>query len=420
MHNTLDKTAQNGRIRATQRQLRRDILSPTLQQQRTQWSVEDFDTILVITAASRSGSSLLYDLLRRHSGIISTYSEHGKFYTLNDIAYPRFTNDKLTPGDTGVEEEQAVKNDIVTSAGAVTQTPEKHREFYIDRFLHHLPMQFYTRNFDYEAMREQWLENGEYGDEIQHPGIMRRYYDQPDVDNEKLRSFNVLHNYFIAETPFVTPHVHKRPLQNGDEEKTLLLKTSCDCHRLEWLDDMLDHDNTRYVHLTRNPAASINGLYDGWQSQRGFFTYNTNDDETLHLDEYKHSHLWSYDLFPGWRDYTNTSLWNVTAAQWETANTNILNADIDEERVKRVKAERIFSASTREQTLDSILSFASVEEDPGDAYVNNLIGPDEVMTTKEPREARWREREEHVIKAVETIDTSLIHTLDYGDMSKWI
>ncbi|MDP9071610.1 MAG: sulfotransferase [Actinomycetota bacterium] len=74
--------------------------------------------------------------------------------------------------------------------------------------------------------------------------------------------------------------------------RPLVLSTPRNAFRLAFLRSLFPAARFRVVHLTRNPAASVNGLIDGWL-HHGFF--NMAVDEPLAIAGYT-------DAFPLWGD----------------------------------------------------------------------------------------------------------------------
>lgn len=272
------------------------------------YRVDNFDSVLLITSASRGGSSLLFDILRHHEGTCSPDGEHGKWYTLNGICYPAFDSDAI-PSDFGSFDRKQLLTDMLSDVGATTRSGDRVHD--VDDVLLRLPLQFPHHDIPFEQVREALLDGSSFDEILGNLGISPYHYDEyaeGDTDSP-------LEAEAIEERPFITPHDHKRSLTPGDFGRTLVLKTSVDAYRLRWIREQLFPDtDVHVVHLTRNPAASINGLYDGWRLNRGFPTYDVGN---LNLEGYDNS-LWNYDLPPGW--YTDGRLIDICLEQWTQAH----------------------------------------------------------------------------------------------------
>jgi hypothetical protein len=387
--------------------VKEDIVSCDKQSVLSNYRVDDFDRVLLITSASRGGSSLLFDILRHHDGTCSPDGEHGKWYTFNGICYPAFESDGIPSHFESFNREKLL-TDLLSDVGATTNSGN--RAHCVDTILLRLPLQFPHRDIPFEQVRDALLDGSSLDEVLGDLGISPHHYDEyADGDSEFPLDADA-----IEERPFITPHDYKRGLTSADFEKTLVLKTSVDAYRLRWIREQLFPDmDVRVVHLTRNPAASINGLYDGWRLNRGFQTYDVGD---LHLEDHNGS-LWNYDLPPAWD--TEGRLIDICLKQWTQAHYHILR-DIEEyDTDLRVTFEDLITET--ESTVDEILDFAGLGASALlDENVENL---NEVMTTKDPERGRWRHREDLVTSAIDRADEpfeEVITELGYTEKSAWI
>ncbi|PSP88450.1 hypothetical protein BRC90_07570 [Halobacteriales archaeon QS_4_69_34] len=368
---------------------------------------DDFDEVLLVASASRGGSSLLFDILRHHEGTCSPDGEHGKWYTLGGICYPAFESDAIPSDFTSFDREQLL-TDVLSDVGAATRSGDRtHR---VDDALLRLPLQFPHEDIPVEQVRETLLDGASLDEVLPGLGISREHYDayaEGDADSP-------LEADAIEERPFITSHDHKRGLTPEDFERTLVLKTSVDAYRLEWISEQLFPDTeVSVVHLTRNPAASINGLYDGWRLNRGFQTYDVGD---LGLDNYEGS-LWNYDLPPGWE--RDGRLIDTCLRQWTQAHRHILDGVGAFEDVHRVAFEDLITET--DSTVTAVVDFAGLGESA--LLDENVRDLNEVMTTKEPERGRWRHREELVRGAIERAGEpfeTVVEELGYTEESGWI
>jgi hypothetical protein len=280
----------------------------------------------------------------------------------------------------------------------------------VDNILLRLPLQFPRHDIPVEQVREALLDGSSLDEVLTDFGIAPVHYDEyADGDAEFSLEADA-----IEERPFITPHDHKRGLTPDDFERTLVLKTSVDAYRLRWIREQVFPDtDVRVVHLTRNPAASINGLYDGWRLNRGFQTYDVGE---LHLEEYAGS-LWNYDLPPGWQ--TEGKLIDTCLRQWTQAHHHILRDIGVFDSVYRTTFEDLITET--ESTVEEIVDFAGLGE--SDLLRENVENLNQVMTTKDPEQGRWRNREELVTGAIDRADEpfgNVVDELGYTEESKWI
>ncbi|WP_245998710.1 sulfotransferase family protein [Halalkalicoccus subterraneus] len=368
---------------------------------------DDFDSILLIVSASRGGSSLLFDTLRHHEGTCSPDGEHGKWYTFNGTCYPAFDSDRI-PADFEAFDRERLLTDLLADVGATEASGDRlHR---VDDALVRLPLQFPDRELPYGEMREQLLDGASLDEVLDSVGISTLNYDafaDGDADDP-------VEDEAIEERPFITSHDHKRGLVEEDFERTLVLKTSVDAYRLPWIREQLfPETDVDVVHLTRNPAASINGLYDGWRLNRGFQTYDVGE---LDLEDYGGS-LWNYDLPPGW--FRDGRLIDVCLKQWTQAHRHILEGREAFDDVLRVRFEDLLTET--ESTIAEIVEFTDLGE--SSLLAENAEDLNQVMTTKEPERARWRNREELVRGALDRADEpfeEVVEKLGYTEESEWI
>ena len=373
----------------------------------SRYQADAFDSVLLITSAPRGGSSLLFDILRHHEETCSPDGEHGQWYTLNGICYPAFESD-FVPGDFESFDREKLLTDLLADVGATERSGDRmHR---VDNTLVRLPLQFPDRELPYEQIREELLKGASLNEIFEEFGISPLQYDEyaeRDADSP-------FETETIEDRPFVSSHGHKRGLTADDFERTLVLKASVDAYRLPWIRNQLfPETDVKVVHLTRNPAASINGLYDGWRLNRGFQTYDVGD---LDIEGYDGS-LWCYDLPPGW--VREEKLIDVCLTQWAQAHRHILDGRDAFEDVLRVRFEDILTATG--STIEEIVEFADLGESA--LLSENVENPNKVMTTKEPKRARWRNREGLVKGALDRADETyneVVEELEYTEEAEWI
>ena len=387
--------------------VKNEIISEKKRTILSEYQVDDFDSVLLIVTAPRGGSSLLFDILRHHEGTCSLDGEHDRWFTLNGICYPTLESD-VVPADFEAFDREKLLTDLLAEVGATEQSGDRtHR---VDNTLVRLPLQFPDRDLPYEQIRDQLLEGVSLDEILEEIGILPLQYDKY-AERDANSSFET---ETFEDRPFVSSHHHKRGLIPDDFERTLVLKASGDAYRLPWIREQLfPETDVKVVHLTRNPAASINGLYDGWRLNRGFQTYNVGD---INLEDYDGS-LWCYDLPPGWE--TEGNLIDICLLQWVQAHRHILDHRDAFEDVLRVRFEDLLT-DTR-STITEIVEFANLGEST--LLSENVEDPNKVMTTKEPRHARWRDREELVKNALDRADetyTEVVTELGYTEESEWI
>src|SRR5690606_9168875 len=110
----------------------------------------------------------------------------------------------------------------------------------------------------------------------------------------------------VVEMP---PHVVLDRWQRATADEMaalpLVISTPRSSFRLDFYRDLFPWADLRVLHLTRNPAASVNGLMDGWL-HHGFFTAPV--DRPLAIGGYSDvvpggEDWWCYDIPPDWQDW---------------------------------------------------------------------------------------------------------------------
>ncbi|UHQ98696.1 sulfotransferase (plasmid) [Natrinema zhouii] len=387
--------------------IKNKVISEEKQSILSKYQVDDFDSVLFITSAPRGGSSLLFDILRHHEGTCSLDGEHDRWYTLNGICHPAFESD-IVPADFQSFDREKLLTDLLAEVGTTERSGDRmHR---VDNTLIRLPLQFPNRELPYKQIREKLLEGVSLNKILEEFGISPLQYDEY-AERDANSPFEI---ETIEDRPFVSSHGYKRGLTADDFERTLILKASGDAYRLPWIREQLfPETDSKVVHLTRNPAASINGLYDGWQLNRGFQTYDVGD---LDFEGYDGS-LWCYDLPPGW--VSKGKLIDICLMQWTQAHRHILAGRDAFEDVLRVRFENVLTDTG--SVIKEIVEFADLGESA--LLSENVENPNKVMTTKEPRRARWRDREDLVKSALDRADetyTEVVEELEYTEESEWI
>jgi hypothetical protein len=402
-------------------------------------SLAEVKRVVIINSSSRSGSSLLYALLGRLPQVYALTGEAAPFYKLNsclDSFNPHasdripteridevidfagisqdFLADMFLPEDESGQFDAAgyiedlmlrfalqwpgIAFDATTLRHCITQTFERHVAGN-DRFC--------TEDFYLELLEQLagvW------------PQINPFYYDI-GTDKVALRfpSLDIpvgppTDRFTIEEPPFVLLSPRKRPTVADLSEKTLLLKSTVDCYRMNLVDKLFPKADIRIIHLVRNPAATINGIYDGWH-HRGFFSHNLahcfdgGGIDRLNIKGYSDiypfgGNWWNFDLPEGWQEFANRELVEVCAFQWRSANGEIIDNLAQSHRSScRVHFEDIIrSAVSRRGEFERLLDFMGVP--PEQAVTLGLDILPVVQSTLPPQLYRWKKREDMIAKVL--------------------
>ena len=75
----------------------------------------------------------------------------------------------------------------------------------------------------------------------------------------------------VEDTPLITQKRRALPEAQDLRDGTVLLKTSSHAYRIPLLRTLFPFAKFRFIVLTRNPLASVNGLMDGWLSGQAYY-----------------------------------------------------------------------------------------------------------------------------------------------------
>ncbi len=262
-----------------------------------------------------------------------------------------------------------------------------------------------------------------------HPAINPWYYDirpelirahHPGLEPSDAPPGPLL----LEEPPFVTI-TPWRPVRESDLTRPLLIKTPSNVYRFGFLRALFPRARFRVFHLTRNAAASINGLYDGWRF-RGFFAHHLPG--RLSIGRYSDRHptwgadWWKFDLPPDWESWVERPLIEVCGFQWRSAHRATLSflADSDVDRIRLRFEDAVGPRDQRQRTFESLTNWLGVPL-RGDLARLVETGLPPIMATSRPRLRRWFDKAElldPVIHAPETL--AILEQLGYAlDPDTW-
>ena len=225
----------------------------------------------------------------------------------------------------------------------------------------------------------------------------------------------------VEEPPFVLVNPWRGVTDEELATQPLVIKTPSNAYRLPWLARLFPKANLRMLHLTRNVAASVNGLYDGWRYP-GFHSHYV--DVPLQIEGYTGvvpggAHWWKFDRPPGWEAYTQRPLAEVAAFQWRSAHAAILAHAAPD--TLRLRFEDVLGS--RDRQLAAMLALSQwlrtpVAEELAAVLAGNLPA---VMATEQPRHRRWFQRIPLLAPLLSDPETlTLMERLGYGtDPNAW-
>lgn len=214
-----------------------------------------------------------------------------------------------------------------------------------------------------------------------------------DIDRQRLSAPAVtfLPHGPVEEPPFVLPVPWRHATESQLQSMPLVIKTPSNVYRLAWLRRVFPNARVRVLHLTRNAAASINGLYDGWR----FPGFHSHDVGGLGIAGYTGECLggdrwWKFDRPPSWHAFQRSALENVCAFQWTSAHRAVLN-DADPDRLT-LRFEDVMGTPERQGT--AVRALAQWLNQPIEAELIRTLrhGLPLVMATAQPRHRRWFDR----------------------------
>ncbi|MGZ3787483.1 MAG: sulfotransferase [Bacteriovorax sp.] len=360
---------------------------------------KEIDQVIVILGSSRSGSSLLHHLLSLHPEMISLQGEEvtfTKLFGMNSVH--SFDESDLLKSENDFDYADLAQ-EILYDAGYNTDASYR---LPLDR-AQRLLLQWPHITFNHEDLlcacsHESWEKVISHL-KSKHEKIKLDLYDQflgPISSNENDRAL------FLEEPPFVVPR--PKTYRKTAPKKILLLKSSINAFRAGHLSKLFPNARFKFIHLTRNPAASINGLMDGWLSS-AFHSHNLGHLTKLSIKNYEDKNWWKFDLPPGWKDFIDRPLEEVCAFQWQSANESILRF-LDNKDAIRIKYEEMIGSEDLFNALRRTINELSLS----DAFMNDLAAPPRVMSVNRPHMHRWRERED--------VLTPLFQSKEIADLAK--
>jgi hypothetical protein len=235
-----------------------------------------------------------------------------------------------------------------------------------------------------------------------HPAVNPYYYDLPEWLIRRYCPDAPLPNgppphETIEEVPFILIHPTRAVTLEELGSRPVVVKTPSNAYRIPFLRALFPNAKLRILHLTRNAAAAVNGLYDGWH-HHGFFSHRLAS--PLAICGYSELHpgwgdcWWNFDLPPGWQEWTGRPLLEVCAFQWCSAHRALLDEEqeLPPEDVLQIRFEDI--TGTSEQRLAALaqtIHWLNVPLEP--ALVGAIeLGLPPVMATAPPHPRRWLQR----------------------------
>jgi hypothetical protein len=422
-------------------------------------AVPDFTSrvrdLVIIASSSRGGSSMLAEMLRRSPKALHLRAEINPFFRIAGLNFPDSGtgSDRLDAAHVhGLDAHvrQLLDQELALDAGTLCDIVDD--EQYALDVAWRFSVQWPELNFDLPMFvntvrrlldrlrREHGWAAGEVRDvprfqlnllrELSEKGIHANpwYYD--------LAPTQLLHNQMpggrvlvtpgdvlLEEPPFVLTRPWRRANAHDVETKPLLIKTPSNAYRFGCLRALFPNARLRILHLTRNPAASINGLFDGWR-HNGFYAHRLR--MPLQIKDYTENcpqdkWWWKFDLPPGWQEYTEATLMEVCGFQWRMCHQAILDeVDLGETECTRLRFEDLTrSRASRVACLANLSNWLGIPLD-GEFRRAAQDGIDPVAATAPPTPLRWRARGDVVKAVIQGNVRETAERLGYGTEDSWI
>ena len=405
--------------------------------------------VVVIVSSSRGGSSMFAEILRRSDALLHLTAEINPFLRLAGLDHPGAGtgSDAL-----GAEQLAALPPERLALLGeelardvgrAADRVPDD--RYALDAAWRlavqwpHVPMDpvqvAQTARAVLERVRRDqgWAEQ-----EVREPAVFlrgliaelvrlglplgTRYYDLPGED-EGSPAGPGLGPFLVEEPPFVLPRPW-RPAGLADlADRPLVIKTPSNVYRLGFLRALFRNARFRVLHLTRNPAAAINGLYDGWR-HHGFQAHRLSEplDIAGYVDrEAGNRWWWKFDLPPGWQRLTRAPLWEVCAFQWRSAHLAALEQTASGGAdVMTLRSEDLMKATgSRIAAFEEVADWLGV---PVEGRFRQAVhhGIEPVVATVAPRAGRWRARAAAIEQVLDAPTLAVADHLGYQNRTAWI
>ena len=430
----------------------RDRLAP-LHESTPCVGLDQIRDVVVVASSSRGGSSMLMELLRYSENLLHLQAELNPFLVLAELGWPHSgsDSDRLEPSQLNPTAYQILASELGREIGRrdhETVDPVRLARDLCWR----LNVQWPGLSFPLHQV-QQWVE--EVLTELNIQGVapgsgvdlealhlrliarVRQVFPEVDpwfydIDPRRIAAaFPELEEPvgppamgLIEEAPFILAGPWSTPSERELATKPLVIKTPSNAYRLPVIQALFPAARIRVLHLVRNPAASINGLIDGW-CFRGFHAHRL--PEALTIPEYLErrpadAQWWKYDLAPGWQALTAARLPDVCAHQWASAHEAIL-AHLEENDWDRMRLrfeDLMADSAVRWLHFQRLFEWLGVPLEPRmEQAIREGIPP--VMATSSPRRRRWYERAEMLeLVVAEPRIAALAKRLGYGEPDTWI
>lgn len=413
--------------------------------------------VVVLASSSRGGSSVMAEILRNSHHLLHFRAEVNPFLLLSGHCAPEsgHTSDQLEGHDLRERAnlEHLLAHDLGRHAGTLPDASAV--EAFAQELHWRLSLQWPLERFEPGWVHEQavgtlaelehhhgWAP-GTFPEaarfhalflarvRLRHGAVNPWYYDLPpgliqqhcpDTMPSRAPPSSVV----LEEPPFVTVSPWRPPSEAELQHLPVVIKTPSNVYRLPFLAALFPNAQLRVLHLTRNAAASVNGLVDGWRF-RGFFAHQVGCELDIagysNPDQPWSRCWWKFDLPPGWQSWTHRPLVEVCGFQWRSAHRAVLSW-LDQHAADQLCLPFEHVVGSHEQRVRSFSSLADWLDLPQDPTLDRLVaaGLPPIMATSRPRHRRWYDRAELLEPVLTREDTrAIMAELGYAaDPSTWL
>lgn len=389
--------------------------------------------LVIIASSSRGGSSVFTAFLRRSGALCHLQGEINPLFRLAGLDFPNTDtgSDALTADHATLPAAAAMRRALFEEVGSRAPLPidEETWAGFVDILHRRLCIQWPDVTIPPQLLRTcaqqaraalrssvEAFHVTLLGKLQQHfPVINPHYYDLNRHMIEQIcptdRPTGPCGDRIIEEPPFVT--VHPWRFATAGDQRPLIIKTPSNAYRLPFYKALFSDFRLRILHLTRNAAASINGLHDGWRYPEGFHAHKLT--QPLAITGYTErapwaKWWWQYDLPPNWQQWTAAPLAEVCGFQWRSAHQHILeflrdNPDVDRLQVRF--EDLIGTPSQSRKAVAQVASWLGIPEDTA-LLEHSLLSMPPVMSTDRPRHRRWFEKAALLEPVLQCPDTKLL------------
>jgi hypothetical protein len=339
--------------------------------------------VVLVVGSSRSGSSMLAELLRQHPELLSVPGEVNPYVTVA----------QLSDGTAATFMAELARD--VGSPAPTCSDPERATADVAWRLRAQFPQAEWTLRQIGAAVRAALDGAGPQDSRVYTRAVLRQLPGaaacEASYDLGARSAGSAEPTEPVVE---MAPYIAFRGWRGASPDelasRPLVLATPRNSYRLDWLAAQFPAARIRVLHLTRNPAAAVNGLVDGWH-HRGFFTCHV--PLSLGIAGYSERYpwgrrWWKYDVPPAWTELRQSNLSVVAAEQWRSAHAAVREFHGRSGLpTMQVRYEDLITAGKQVGVAERIAGFLGIDPAP---LARSLRAPlDPVMATAPPSPRRW-------------------------------